>query len=69
MVDMEDYVISQTGSGEYGVTAQTKRAEDRKPGGFNIGYTLGFRSRNEVREYVEVAETEGLTFAGKELLR
>ena len=68
-LDTEDYVISRTGSGEYGVTAQTERAEDRKPGGFKIGHTLCFRSRDEVREYVEVAETEGLTFAGKVLLR
>jgi hypothetical protein len=65
---MEDYVISATGSGEYGVTARTERAQDRKPAGLKIGYTLCFRSRDEVREYVEVAETEGLTFAGKGLL-
>jgi hypothetical protein len=65
---MKDYVMKQAGSGEYGVTAQTERAEGRKPGGLKMGHTLVFRSRDEVREYVEVAEAEGFTFAGKGLL-
>lgn len=44
-------------------------AKQPKPGGFKIGYTLAFRSRDELREYVEAAEGEGFTFAGKGLPR
>jgi hypothetical protein len=64
---MEDYAIKQVGGGEYTITTQTKRAENR-PGGFRIGYTLVFKGRGEVRGYVEDAEAGGFTFEGKELL-
>jgi hypothetical protein len=65
---MEDYVIKRVGGGDWGITAQTERAQNRNPGGFKIGHTLGFKGRDDIPDYVAVAEAEGLTFAGKELL-
>ena len=66
MADFEILVL-ENGS-EIGITPLTERAE--KWSGLAAGSTLVFKSRGDARaiEYVETAESEGLTFAGREHL-
>lgn len=66
---MEDYIIRRMNNSEWGITAQTERAQNRNPGGIKIGHTLGFKGLGrDIYEYIEVAEAAGFTFAGKELI-
>ena len=62
---MADFQIT-TNAGEVLITTLSERAAQarRRPQGHSIAFK-GFR---EAREYVHVAEVEGLTFEGKELI-
>jgi hypothetical protein len=62
-----DYVIKMLNGGEVGIEAQTDRAQERSR--LKAGLMIAFKSRVEAAEYVEAAETEGLTFSGKEALK
>lgn len=61
-----DYIVKMLNGGEVGISAMTNRAQQRSR--LQAGYTIAFRSRFEATEYVEVAEAEGFTFEGKEVL-
>jgi hypothetical protein len=65
---MEDYVIKRTEGGEFVISAQTERAQNRTPGGIREGHMLAFKSRTQIIEYVKANETLGFTFKAKELL-
>lgn len=66
--EMEDYSIKRTEGGEFVISAQTERAQNRTPGGIREGHALAFKSRTEIVEYVKANEALGFTFRGKELL-
>lgn len=48
---MHDYVIGTLNRGEYGVRAESAKAEHRNLGGLKPGYTLCFKSRRDLLEY------------------
>jgi hypothetical protein len=62
----EDFEIRLLNGGEVGISALTERG--RKERGLEAGTTIAFKGPGDAIEYVEVAEREGLTFRGKELL-
>jgi hypothetical protein len=62
----DDFVIRLLNtSGEIGISAQTQRAQEARR--LKEGETIAFKSHREAIPYVQAAEAEGLTFAGKEL--
>ena len=66
---MEDYQIKTDGSGSFGVSAQTERAQTRAAGPpVTSNLTLWFRARADAFEFVNAGEAQGFTFAGKKLL-
>lgn len=56
---MEDYVIRRAGGGEFVISAQTQRAQNRTPGGIARGYMLAFKSRSELMEYARASPSKG----------
>jgi hypothetical protein len=62
---MIDYRITAP-HGEVIITSISERAQ--KARGIKIGHSIVFKSAEDARPYVQVAEAEGLTFEGKELL-
>ena len=62
-----DYEIKMLNGGEVGISAQSDRARERSR--LTAGILIALKSRVEALEYVEAAETEGFTFAGKETLK
>jgi hypothetical protein len=66
---MEDYQIKSDGRGNYGVSAQTERAQKRAAGPpVTSDLTLAFRTRDDALQFVRAGEAQGFTFSGKELL-
>lgn len=66
-VAMYDFEIKALSGGEVGVSALTEHAQRSRR--LKAGHTQVFKTRHEAAPYVAVAEAEGFTFAGKELLR
>jgi hypothetical protein len=64
---MADYKIVRSQGGEFGIRAESDRAGRRSQPDNIKGMTLGFRTF-EVLDFVRLAEAEGYTFEGKELL-
>lgn len=62
-----DFVMKPLNSGEIGISALTERAQ--KARNLTAGHMITFRSRDDAMPYVQAAETEGFTFAGKEHLK
>jgi hypothetical protein len=62
-----DFVIRLLNtSGEIGISARTERAQKARH--LKDGETIAFKNHFEAIPYVQAAEAEGLTFAGRELL-
>ena len=64
---MQDFEIRLLNSGEVGISALTERAQRARC--LKPGHTLMFKSPADAVAYVDVAEAEGFTFAGRELLQ
>ncbi len=64
--NMADFEIKRLNGNGVGISPLTERAQKERH--LAAGTTLTFKAPSEALEYVEVAEQEGFTFAGKELL-
>ncbi len=63
---MADFEIRELGGSEIGIKALTERAQQSRR--LAQGVTIAFKSPGDALEYVEAAEAEGYSFAGRDLL-
>ena len=65
---MTDYKIIRLQGGEFGIRAESDRAGRRSDPDNIKGRTLHFKTPFEALDFVRLAEAEGYTFEGKDLL-